>query len=105
MACKDLATSDYVVGQVWGSVKVDRFLLDQRRERLDMSRTKEAVKELSTRWPTASAKLIEDKANGPAVIQEFHQGPVQNISKILSCGQLLPECPSAPRPVQLPCLM
>ena len=71
MAFKDLATSDYVVGQVWGSVKVDRFLLDQRRERLDMSRPKEAVKELSARWPTASAKLIEDKANGPAVIQEL----------------------------------
>jgi predicted phage terminase large subunit-like protein len=36
-----------------------------------MPRTKEAVKELSAHWPTASAKLIEDKANGPAVIQEL----------------------------------
>ena len=31
MAFKDLATSDYVVGQVWGAVQADRFLLDQRR--------------------------------------------------------------------------
>ena len=30
MAFKDLATSDYVVGQVWGALKADRFLLDQR---------------------------------------------------------------------------
>lgn len=71
MAFKDRENSDYVVGQVWGSVKADRFLLDQRRARMDMTRTKEAVKQLSALWPKASAKLIEDKANGPAVIQEL----------------------------------
>jgi predicted phage terminase large subunit-like protein len=71
MAFKDLATSDYVVGQVWGAVKADRFLLDQRRERMDMPSTKEAVKDLSQRWPKAGTKLVEDKANGPAVIQEL----------------------------------
>src|SRR5713226_4774765 len=38
---------------------------------MDMPSTKEAVKQLSARWPKASAKLIEDKANGPAVIQEL----------------------------------
>jgi predicted phage terminase large subunit-like protein len=71
MAFKDLATSDYVVGQVWGAVGADRFLLDQRRDRMDMPATKEAVKELSSRWPKAETKLIEDKANGPAIIQEL----------------------------------
>jgi predicted phage terminase large subunit-like protein len=71
MAFKDGATSDYVVGQVWGANKADRFLLDQRRERMDMPSTKEAVKDLSRRWPKAGTKLIEDKANGPAVIQEL----------------------------------
>jgi len=71
MAFKDLATSDYVVGQVWGARKADRFLLDQMRQRMDMPSTKEAVRELSRRWPKAAAKLIEDKANGPAVIQEL----------------------------------
>jgi phage terminase large subunit-like protein len=69
MAFKNLATSDYVVGQVWGALNADRFLLDQRRDRMDMLSTKEAVKCLSQRWPKAAAKLIEDKANGPAVIQ------------------------------------
>jgi predicted phage terminase large subunit-like protein len=71
MSFKDLASSDYVVGQVWGAQKGDRFLLDQRRERLDMPGTKQAVKELSAKWPKAGTKLIEDKANGPAVIQEL----------------------------------
>jgi predicted phage terminase large subunit-like protein len=71
MAFKDLATSDYVVGQVWGARKADRFLLDQIRRRMDMPTTKEAVKALSRQWPKAATKLIEDKANGPAVIQEL----------------------------------
>ena len=71
MAFKDLATSDYVVGQVWGAIRADRFLLDQRRARMDMVSTKNAVREMCQRWPRTGAKLIEDKANGPAVIQEL----------------------------------
>jgi len=71
MSFKDRPTSDYVVGQVWGVKKGDRFLLDQVRDQMDMPATKEAVKNLSRRWPKAAAKLIEDKANGPAVIQEL----------------------------------
>ena len=71
MTFKDLATSDYVVGQVWGTLRADRFLLDQVRDRMDMPATKEAVKALSNRWPKAGTKLVEDKANGPAIIQEL----------------------------------
>ena len=71
MSFKDKATSDYVVGEVWGAKGADRFLLDQRRERMDMPATKEAVRAMSERWPKAAAKLVEDKANGPAVIQEL----------------------------------
>jgi predicted phage terminase large subunit-like protein len=36
-----------------------------------MPATKEAVRALSERWPKAGAKLVEDKANGPAAIQEL----------------------------------
>ena len=36
-----------------------------------MPTTKEAVQDLSRRWPKAATKLVEDKANGPAVIQEL----------------------------------
>jgi len=71
MAYKGLATSDYVVGQVWGAYRADRYLLDQVRGRWDMPATKAAVQELSRRWPKAGTKLVEDKANGPAVIQEL----------------------------------
>jgi predicted phage terminase large subunit-like protein len=71
MAFKDNADSDFVVGQVWGTKGADRFLLYQQRARLDMPGTKEAVRSLSARYPKATAKLVEDKANGPAVIQEL----------------------------------
>jgi predicted phage terminase large subunit-like protein len=71
MAFKDGATSDYVVGQVWGALRADRYLLDQFRARLDMPETAEAVKNLSMKWPRAVTKLVEDKANGPAVIQSL----------------------------------
>ena len=68
-AFKDLADSDYVVGGVWGAIGADRFLLDQRRDRLDMPKTVEAIRETTKKWPAARVKLVEDKANGPAVIQ------------------------------------
>jgi predicted phage terminase large subunit-like protein len=71
LSFKDLSTSDYVVGQVWGAIRADRFLLDQRRDRLNMPATKAAVKAMSEKWPATAAKLIEDKANGPAVIAEL----------------------------------
>jgi phage terminase large subunit-like protein len=68
LSFKDRATSDYVVGQVWGTRGADRFLLDQRRERMDMPRTVEAIRAMTVKWGQAAAKLVEDRANGPAVI-------------------------------------
>ena len=71
MTFKNQADSDYVVGQVWGAKGADRFLLDQIRARMDLPATKEAVQNLTRQWPKAATKLVEDKANGPAVIQEL----------------------------------
>jgi len=68
-AFKDLETSDFVVGQVWGRLAANCFLLHQVRARMDCPATVKAVREMSARWPYTLAKLIEDKANGPAVIQ------------------------------------
>jgi len=68
-AFKDKNTSDYVVGQVWGRINSDKYLLDQARGRMDLPKTIESLERLSRRWPQARVKLIEAKANGPAVIQ------------------------------------
>jgi predicted phage terminase large subunit-like protein len=68
MTFKDAATSDFVVGQVWGRAEERYYLLDQIRDRLDFPGTIRAVINLSRKWPDAKLKLVEDKANGPAVI-------------------------------------
>jgi predicted phage terminase large subunit-like protein len=68
-AFKDLASSDYVVGQLWGRVGSLYLLGDQIRARMDCPTTVKAVRAMSEKWPNCIAKLIEDKANGSAVIQ------------------------------------
>lgn len=69
MAFKDLKGSDFVVGGVWGRIGARKYLLDQVRGRLDFPATLMAVRTLSAKWPNVLTKLVEDKANGPAVIQ------------------------------------
>lgn len=68
MSFKETVSGSYVVGQVWGRVGADKYLLDQVRERADFPTTLQMVRTLSAKWPQAQAKLIEDRANGPAVI-------------------------------------
>lgn len=68
MAFKGNEDSDFVVGQVWASKQANIFLLDQVRDRMSFTATKKAVLELSRKWPKTYQKLVEDKANGPAVM-------------------------------------
>jgi predicted phage terminase large subunit-like protein len=68
MTFKDSDGSDYVTGGVWGRKGADKYLLDQVRGRMDFPATLAAVRALTAKWPRARAKLVEDKANGPAVI-------------------------------------
>lgn len=66
---KDKDTSDYVSGQVWGRSGVDNYLLDRHHERMGIVDTMKAIQVMTSKWPNAIAKLIEDKANGSAVIE------------------------------------
>lgn len=68
MAFKDTKQSDFVAGQVWGRVGANRFLLDQKMERLDIVASIRAVETMTVKWPETHAKIVEDKANGPAII-------------------------------------
>lgn len=68
MTFKDTKGSDYVVGQVWGRRGAEMFLLDQVRDRMSFTKTVEAFVALAAKWPDARKHLVEDKANGPAVI-------------------------------------
>lgn len=65
---KDTDGSDFVVGQVWARKGPNAYLLDQDRARMSFTRTVDAVSALRERHPRIRATLIEDKANGPAVI-------------------------------------
>lgn len=66
---KDLKTSDFVVGQVWGMQGANRYLLDQVRGRMGITETMNAIRIMSEKWQQTAGILIEDKANGTAVIE------------------------------------
>jgi len=69
MTFKDEVTNDFVVGTVWGRYGIDFYMLDMIRRQMDVVETLESIEILSKKWPQATLKLIEDAANGPAVIQ------------------------------------
>jgi predicted phage terminase large subunit-like protein len=71
LSFKDNHNSSFVVGQVWGRIGADRYLLDQVRGRFDFVVTLQHLLTLSAKWPSARIKLIESKANGPAVISSL----------------------------------
>jgi predicted phage terminase large subunit-like protein len=73
MAFKDTKSSAYVVGQVWGRERADFYLRDQVREKMDFVATQAAVRETTRLWPRALLKLVEDKANGPAIIASLNE--------------------------------
>lgn len=68
MTFKDTDGSDYVVGQVWGRKGANKYLLHQHREKMGFTASKDAVVQMAQDWPDGHRKLVEDKANGPAII-------------------------------------
>jgi predicted phage terminase large subunit-like protein len=68
MTFKDTESGSFVVGQVWGRRGADKFLIDQVRGRWDFPATVVQFRGQAKQYPTAGAKLVEDKANGPAII-------------------------------------
>jgi predicted phage terminase large subunit-like protein len=68
-AFKDGEDNDFVVGTVWGRVAACYYLLDLQRDHLDLPSTIRSIEVMHAKWPRGMVKLVEDKANGPAVIQ------------------------------------
>lgn len=68
MSFKDLTSSDEVCGFAMGIVGADIYIFDCENDQWGFSKTCEALKRMSLRHPLAIRKLVEDKANGPAVI-------------------------------------
>ena len=71
MSFKETKEGSFVCGLAGGSKGMDFFLLDRFHNRSNFTATKSAVVSFSSKWPMISAKVIEDKANGPAIISEL----------------------------------
>ena len=65
--------NDFVAITVWGKSGNDYYLLDCLNRHLDFPGTLQAVRAMGKLWPQAKAVLIEDKANGSAVIQTLQK--------------------------------
>ena len=61
-------TSSFVVGQVWGLIGANKYLLDQVRIRTAFTGQLALVKALSVKWPHTTHKWVEKKANGAALL-------------------------------------
>lgn len=81
MTFKDTAGSDLVCGQIWGRRRASYYLLDQILARMSFTASLEAVLAFRARWPEATGILIEDKANGPAIIDAL-KGKVPGVIPI-----------------------
>ena len=73
MAFKATNDSAYVVGQTWARLGADYYLVWQTREKLTFTESCTAVKQLAGMNPGYTAILIEDKANGPAIIDALRR--------------------------------
>lgn len=66
---KEIDTSDFVAGGVWYQKGASLYLVDQVHARLSFGDTCRAIAAKCARWPlSAGDVLVEDKANGSAVI-------------------------------------
>jgi predicted phage terminase large subunit-like protein len=65
---KDTDGTDFVCGGKWGKRGANAYLLKVFHKRASFTDTCSAVKEMAESRPIPSEVLIEDKANGPAVI-------------------------------------
>ena len=65
---KDGEDSDFVSLQVWGKLEADMYLIDRVKAKMNFPTTLQAIRNLLVKHPKIALKLVEDKANGPAII-------------------------------------
>ena len=66
---KTAVDPDPVVAQVWAWTPGAFYLVDQVREKLDITATVQAIRDLRAKHPKITAVHVEKKANGAAVIR------------------------------------
>lgn len=71
LAFKDKTSSDFSVCTIWGRIKADIYLIHEERGRWDFPTMQKKLLEISKKFPTTYRKLVEDKANGSALMQSL----------------------------------
>lgn len=66
---KDGDDNDFVAIQIWGKSGANIYLIDAIKKHLDMPSTVREIMRLRAMYPKCTQTLIEDKANGSAIIQ------------------------------------
>ena len=74
-AFKSADTNDYVAIQVWGKRKEDFYLRASFNKHLDFPQTVQMLRTVKAMYPNAKVILIEDKANGPAIVSTLQHDP------------------------------
>jgi predicted phage terminase large subunit-like protein len=64
----------YVVGSVWAKRGANVYLLMVERGQWDVKESIQGVVRMTINYPDATEKLIENKANGPAIMQLLKDG-------------------------------
>lgn len=80
-AFKGTDDSDWVAFGVWGIVNAERYLLELVRGKLAYPATKRELLRLIARWPLCRRWLIEDKANGSAIISDL-EGQIPGVTPV-----------------------
>jgi predicted phage terminase large subunit-like protein len=65
---KDTKKSDFVAIQVWAKTNNKNYLLHKVKERMTFTKTLEKLTGIIDNYPNYNAILVEDKANGSAII-------------------------------------
>lgn len=79
LAFKDFSTSSRVALHIWGQIGKNKYLLDRICTHLGFTDTLTSIRRLVSCWTdtarslAVNAILIEDKANGPAVIETLRK--------------------------------
>jgi predicted phage terminase large subunit-like protein len=60
--------TSYVVGTLWGKIGPNFYLIDMYRAQIGFNATLKAFQKMVTDYPKAQEKLVEDRANGTAIM-------------------------------------
>lgn len=64
--------SDFVVGTCWAKDSASNYyLIDRERARMTFEESKAAIRNMLTKHPLTRAAIVEDTANGPAIINSL----------------------------------